>query len=173
MNKIVRKGYDTFTIFLLTTVIIISNNWTRQQGGDHLLFDSTTSTHSRTFRHIFATLHARWLTHIFFNRTACIYQTATRWGLPLYRITIWLFDKVILISVCLLDDLLLDFCYSNLRWETGGLERASIITLTLQANWLTRCASHLKYLVCAKLLWIVYCIVNTVFKFVLIICAQM
>ena len=28
-------------------------------GGDHLLFHSTTSTHSRTFRHLFATLHAR------------------------------------------------------------------------------------------------------------------
>ena len=33
---------------------------------------------SRTLRHLFATLHVRWLSHIF-NRNACIYQTATRW----------------------------------------------------------------------------------------------
>ena len=36
------------------------------------------STRSRTLRHLFATLHVRWLSH-FFNRNACIYQTATRW----------------------------------------------------------------------------------------------
>ena len=69
------------------------------KGGDHLLFHFTTSTHSRTFRHLFATLHVRWLSHIF-NRTTCIYQTATRWDLPLYRITIWLIDDETL-SVCL------------------------------------------------------------------------
>ena len=56
------------------------------KGGDHLLFHSTTSTRSRTFRHLFATLHVRWLSHIF-NRTASIYQTATRWDLPPYRIS--------------------------------------------------------------------------------------
>ena len=36
----------------------------RGKGGDHLLFYSTTSTRSRTFRHLFATLHVRWH-HIF------------------------------------------------------------------------------------------------------------
>ena len=30
--------------------------------------------------HLFATLHVRWLSHIF-NRITCIYQTATRWVL--------------------------------------------------------------------------------------------
>ena len=40
-----------------------------------ILFHSTTSTRSRTFRHLFATLHMGWLSHIF-NRNACIYQTA-------------------------------------------------------------------------------------------------
>ena len=29
------------------------------KGGDHLLFHSTTTTRSRTFRHLFATLHVR------------------------------------------------------------------------------------------------------------------
>ena len=104
--------------------------------GDHLLFHSITSTCSRAFIHLFATLHVRWLLHIF-NRTACIYQTATRWGLPPYPITTWLIDDVMLFFVCLLDDLILDFCYSDLTRKTGGLELTSIITLVLQANWLS------------------------------------
>ena len=69
------------------------------KGGDRLLSHSTTSTRSRTFRYLFATLHVRWLPHIF-NRIACIYQTATRWDLPPYIITIWLIDDVTL-SFCL------------------------------------------------------------------------
>ena len=64
---------------------------TAGEGGDHLLFHSTTSTRLRTFRHLFATLHVRWLSHIF-NRNACVYQTATRWDLPHYWITIWVID---------------------------------------------------------------------------------
>ena len=64
-----------------------------QQGKrrDHLLFHSTTPTHSRTLRHVFATLYVRWVSRIF-NRNACVYQTATRWDLPPYRITIWVID---------------------------------------------------------------------------------
>ena len=61
------------------------------KGGDHFLFHSTTSTRSPTLRHLFATLHVRWLSRIF-NRNPCVYQTATRWDLPPYRITIWLID---------------------------------------------------------------------------------
>ena len=80
----------------------------QQKGRDHLLFHSTTSTCSRTFRHLFATLHVRWLSYIF-NRNACIYQTATRWDLPHYRITNWLIDDVMPIFVCLLVDLILGF----------------------------------------------------------------
>ena len=89
------------------------------------------------FRQLFATLHVRWLSHIF-NRTVCIYQAATRWDLPPYRITIWLTDDVAL-SFCLFtwwfDSSF--FCYTNLRWETGGFELTSTITLVLQANRLT------------------------------------
>ena len=55
------------------------------RGGDHLLFRSWTLTD------LFATLHVRWLLHIF-NRTTCIYQTATQWDLPPYCIIIWLCD---------------------------------------------------------------------------------
>ena len=78
----------------------------QEKGGDHLLFQSITSTPSRTFRHLFVTLHMR---SSIFNRTACVYQTATRWDLPPYPITIWLIDDVMLIFFCLLDDLILDF----------------------------------------------------------------
>ena len=80
-----------------------------------------------------ATLHVRWLSPIF-NRTACIYQAATRWDLPPYRITIWLINDVILVFVCLLVDLIQGFCYSYLSIETGGLELASIIIFVFQAN---------------------------------------
>ena len=45
--------------------------------------------------------------------------------------------------VCLLDELILGFCYSDLTWATGRDELASTITLVLQANRLTKCASHL------------------------------
>ena len=52
----------------------------------------------------------------------------------------WLIDDAMF--VCLLDELILGFCYSDLTLETGGFELASTITLVLQANWLTKCASH-------------------------------
>ena len=57
----------------------------------YFLFQSTTSTHSRTLRHLFATLHVRRLSRIF-NRNACVYQTAIRWDLPPYPITIWVIE---------------------------------------------------------------------------------
>ena len=138
---------------LIRGLFFLSGFWrlTGQQGKgrDHFLFYSPTSTGSRTFRHLLATLYVRWLSHIF-HRTACIYQAATRWDIPPYRITIWLIDDVTLsFFVCLRDDLILAFfCYSNLRRETGGFELASTITLVLQANRLTKCASHLNYLNC-------------------------
>ena len=100
------------------------------------LFHFTISTRSRIFRHLFdliylLTLHVRWLSHIF-NHTACIYQTATRWDLPPYRITIWLIDDVMLIFVCLIDDLALGFCFSQFdtgnRWTRTHIDYHSCIT---------------------------------------------
>ena len=82
---------------------------------------------------------------IFLIASLCIYQAATRWNLPRYRITIWLIDDVTL-NFCLFtcDLILAFFCYSNLRLKTGGSELAATITLILQANRLTKCASHPK-----------------------------
>ena len=57
-------------VFCFSIRVFFHGHWrlTGQQGkgGDHLLFHSTTSTLSRTFRHLFATLHVRWLSHIFY-----------------------------------------------------------------------------------------------------------
>ena len=49
----------------------------------------------------------------------------------------WMIDDAIF--VCLLDELILGFCYSELTLETGGFELVSSITLVLQANRLTKC----------------------------------
>ena len=91
--------YLEFKFFFFSIRIFLHGHWrlTGQlgKGGDYLLFHSTTSTRSRTFSHLFATLHVRWLSRIF-NRTTCIYQTATWWDLPPYGITIWLIDDVTL-----------------------------------------------------------------------------
>ena len=67
----------------------LQRHWrfTRHQGkgGDYVLFDSTTSNRSRTLRHLFATLHVRWL-HVFL--IAMLSQSQSQ----LYRITIWVID---------------------------------------------------------------------------------
>ena len=108
--------------FLLEIFFFLSRRYwwlTGQQGKGtyYLLFHSATSTRSQTFRHLFATFHVRWLSHIF-NRTACIHQTATRWDLTASRITIWLIDDVKLVFVCLRDDLILSFLLQ--QFETGN-----------------------------------------------------
>ena len=46
--------------------------------------------------------------------------------------------------VCLLDELILGFCYSDLTLEIGGFELALAITIVLQANRLIKCTSHPK-----------------------------
>ena len=84
--------------------------------GDHLLFLSTTSTRWRTLRHLLATLHMRWLSRIF-NRNSCIYQTATRWDLPPYRIAIWMIDR--LCNVCLFT-WWIDITFLLLRFDIGN-----------------------------------------------------
>ena len=52
-----------------------------------------------------------------------------------YHLIDWLIDDATF--VCLLDDLILAFCYDNLTRETGGFELESPITLVLQAKQLT------------------------------------
>ena len=59
------------------------------KGGDHLLFHSTTSTRSRTFRHLFATLHVRWLSHIFNRNT----RKGWSFSLPFIPSEVFLYRK--------------------------------------------------------------------------------
>ena len=113
-----------YTFFFLSGFSFMDTNNSQDRwgnAGDHLLFHSTTSTPLQTFRHLFATLHVRWLSHIF-DRNTCIYQTATRWAKPdwpPYRITIWLIDEVMLIFVCLLVGLILGFVTAILHEKTA------------------------------------------------------
>ena len=105
----------------------------------YMYFWPWTGICSRTFRHLFATLHVRWLSRIF-NCNACVYQTATQWDLSPYRITICLIDWWC--NVCLLTWWIDSrFLLAILTWETDGFELASSITLVLQANQLTKCAT--------------------------------
>ena len=100
----------------------------RGKEGTIFSFRSTNSTRSRTFWHLFATLHVRWLSHIF-NLNGCIYQAATRWDLPPYRITIWLIDDVMLIFVYLLVDLMLGFVEAISYEEPVDLSSHRLSTL--------------------------------------------
>ena len=73
---------------------------------------------------------------------------------------------------CLLDELILGFCYSDLTLETGGFELASAINLVLQANRLTKYASYHKFDACQNFHFIhfttkpafpVYCLYTLVY----------
>lgn len=81
----------------------------------------------------------RWLPSIF-NRTASIYQTATRWALRPYWITTWVIVDEILICVCFLDDLILGFLLQ--QFEIGNRWMWTCITHVLQAYRQTKCASR-------------------------------
>ena len=119
-------------IFLSTTVPFHSR-WRftgqHEKGVDLLLFFSITSTRSQTFRHLFATLHVTWLPRTF-NRIACNYQTATRWDLPPYSMSIWWIDNGMLVSLCLATwwfDCMFLLKHSDM--ETGEFELASTSAL--------------------------------------------
>ena len=147
-SQLIKSNVDKKAIFFSIRVFFHGHWWLTEQqgkGGDHFLFHSTTSTRSRTFRHLFATLHVRWLSHIF-NRNACIYQTATRWDFPTLS-NYHLIDDGKFDLTCLLDDLILGFCYSNLdtrnQWTRTRINYHPCITskLTNQANRLTKFCS--------------------------------
>ena len=137
---------DGSVLFIFLSGFSFTDNDNLQDSGgrEGTIFYSTlplppTHKHSNIYLQL-----CMWDDYHFFNCTTCIYQTATQWDLPPYWITFWLVDDAVLIVVCLLDDLILSFCYRDLSWETGGLKLASTITPVLQANRLTKCASHPK-----------------------------
>ena len=83
-----RIKFNKFFLLLGFSSQTLTIHRTAGKGRRSFLFQSTTSTCSRTLRHLFATLLVRWLSRIF-NCNACVYQTVTRWDLPPYRITVW------------------------------------------------------------------------------------
>ena len=106
---------------------------TAEEGGvDHLLFHSTTWTHSRTFRYSFATLHVRWDDyHIFLITTLCLPDCYSMRFTTLsnYYLSDWWCDVDFLLFNCWFP---FRFCYNYLTWEVGGLKFALTIILVLQ-----------------------------------------
>ena len=115
-------------IFFLPIRVFFHKHWRftgQHRGSQGTIFVPLYDFHSFT--------KIKWLSCIF-NRTASIYQIATRWDLPPYWITIWMIEDVILIFVYVLDGLILGLCCSNLTRETDGLKLAPTIPLVLQ-DW--------------------------------------
>ena len=104
----------------------------RGREGDNFLFHSTTSTRLRTLRHLFATLHVRWLSRNF-NRNACVYQTATRGAV-----------MCITTRICCCIDLIENNIYRNVfLWQFFvGWDMQNKLTKTIleviSGNWFLR-----------------------------------
>ena len=84
---------------------------------------------------------AREMTFIYFH-SSCLYlrdcYPMRFTTLSSYHLIDWWCDVNFFVYLMMIPG----FCYSNLTQETSGLELASTITLLLQANWPTKCASH-------------------------------
>ena len=146
LNTVYTKPLVTlpFFVFFNQGFLHRHSRFTGEQGKvvDHLLFRSTTSTRSRTFRHLFVTLHVRWLS-LFLIATLVFTRLLLDEIYHLIELPFeWLNDDAMF--VCLLDELILGFCYSDLTLEIGGFELALAITIVLQANQLIKCTSHPK-----------------------------
>ena len=85
-------------VFLSQILATLEAAWEERRPS---LFFFTNFTFSQTFRHIFETLHLRWLSHIF-NYVTFNYQTTSRWDLPPTGTTIWFIFGEMLIPVYLM-----------------------------------------------------------------------
>ena len=123
------------------------------KGGDLFSFHSTTSTYSRTFRHLCATLRVRCLSHIF---NATLVFTRPLFD-EIYHLIELLFDWLMIWCwfkfVCLLIWVKVLLQLYDMR-KTGELELASTNTLVLQANRLTKYTSHMKLNVVTTVIWL-------------------
>ena len=109
-------------LFLFFSIrVFFHEHWqlTRQHGKGRDLFYSTlpfSLAHKHSDIYMQLCTWDDWLSHIF-NRNVCIYQTATRWDLPPYRITIlidWWCDVDLRLFAFWFE---LRFCYSYSTWE--------------------------------------------------------
>ena len=85
------KDFFFFFFFSIWVFFTDTDDSQDSREREETIFYSSLPLPPRTLRNLFATLHLRWLSRIF-NRNACVFQTATRWDLPPYRITIWVVD---------------------------------------------------------------------------------
>ena len=114
-----KQNHDVSFFFLSGFSFTDTAHSQDSRGKEGTIFYSTLSLplaheHSDIY---FATLHVRCLSHVS-NRTACIYQAATRWDLPPYRITIlsdWWYDVDFCLFTCWFDSRLL-----LLLFDTGN-----------------------------------------------------
>ena len=125
-----------FAIFFSFSIrVFFHGHWRltgrKGKGGDHFLFHSATFTRSPTFRHLFSTLHVKWISYIF-NRNACIYQTATRWDfttLSNYHLIDWWCEVCFSLLTWWFDT---RFCYGSLdtgnRWPRTCIDYHPCIT---------------------------------------------
>ena len=83
-------------IFIFFCQGFLHRHWQQGKGGDRLLH-SNTSTRSQTLRHLFATLHVRWLSRIF-NRNAYVYQMLADEFFHLIELSFeWLIDDAMFV----------------------------------------------------------------------------
>ena len=139
-------------MYLFFIRVFFHGHWrlTGQQGKreDHLLLHSTSPIYSYLQLCMWDKDHIFLIAPLAFSRLLLdeiyhLIELLFDWLIDCWLID-WLIDDPMF--ACLLDDLILDFCHSNRTRETGGLKRASTITLLLQVNRLTKCASHPKIL---------------------------
>ena len=114
------KSMDVINIFFFYQGFLSRTLTTHRTAGEGRgpFFISLYHFHPRTNIQTFICNFACEMTTHIFNRIVCIYQTATWWDLQPYRVTIWLIGDVILVFVCLRDDLILAFLLQ--QFETGN-----------------------------------------------------
>ena len=88
----------------------------QEKGGYLLLLHSSTCIRSRTFRHLFATLHMRWLSHTFSLHCLYLpdYYTMRFTTLSSYYLIGWWCDVNFCLFTCWFD---FTFCHSYMTWE--------------------------------------------------------
>ena len=91
-------GLEMVTLLFYLSLFSQTIHKTAERGRRSSFFFCYTSSHSWTFRHLFTTLHVRWLIRIF-NCTACNCHTATRWDLLPSWANVWLIDDGMLVSL--------------------------------------------------------------------------
>ena len=97
------KARTKSQITLFSISVFFHRHWRftgqQEQGGDHLLFHSTTFTRSKTFRIYLP--RCMWDDYyVFLIAPLETTKTATTWDLPPCWITMWLIDNAMVISAC-------------------------------------------------------------------------